>query len=245
MIVSQQPATAERMEVKIPGQLPSFWVRKIPSASVPINGKQTEIKEFWIGETEITWDIYDIYAFRLDLTEAEQAADVDGQSRPSRPYGAPDRGFGHKGFAALGMTHHAAGEFCNWLARKTGLKFRVPTTLEWEYAARAGATQNPSPVTDFAWCWENSDDKAHEVGTKKPNAWGLHDMLGNVQEWATDEKGKPVTCGGSYMTKAAKIGFATREPYSNKWQDADAHVPKSKWWLSDGPFVGMRVVIDP
>jgi len=70
-------------------------------------------------------------------------------------------------------------------ARNDGYKYRLPTEAEWEYAARAGTAQNPA-LDDVAWYAANSEDETHPVGTKKPNAWGLYDMLGNVREWVED-----------------------------------------------------------
>lgn len=67
-------------------------------------------------------------------------------------------------------------------ARNDGYRYRLPTEEEWEYAARAGSTNNP-PLDEVAWYAANSDDETHPVGTKKPNAWGIYDMLGNVREW--------------------------------------------------------------
>ena len=68
------------------------------------------------------------------------------------------------------------------------VRYRLPTEAEWEYAARAGTSGDRygGDLDAIAWYRENSEGRTHPVGQKAPNAFGLHDMLGNVFEWVQD-----------------------------------------------------------
>ncbi len=148
--------------------------------------------------------------------------------------------------------------FLGKLNEKTGGQggqFVLPSEAQWEYACRAGSTtrycigDDSSKLDEYAWYGANSDGKTHPVGEKKPNAWGLYDVHGNVWEWCQD------WYDGDYYAKLLMddpIGAATgsnRVVRGGSWDDAARHCRSANrsgiqpgYRISD---LGMRVSLVP
>ena len=227
--------------------------------------KNIEISDFWMGETEVTYDLFQLF---LDETK-DPAPQVDGITRPSKPYIDFTLGMGKVGnFPANSMQQYSALMFCKWLYKKIGIFYRLPTEAEWEYVAKKSfeteALKNQQLLGELEWFAENADNKYHKVAEKKPNKMGFYDLLGNVSEWTMDEyesnyyekiapgikdpvshktKRYPVTVrGGNYKSLLSELRLTNRIKSESIWNRRDPQVPKSKWWNADAPFIGLRVV---
>jgi formylglycine-generating enzyme required for sulfatase activity len=228
---------------------------------------KVRVDGFWMQAHEVTWDEYRLFMFATQAGEtAQKDAIVDGVSRPTRPYVEMSFGMGLNGFPAISMTQHAANKYAEWLSAKTGEFYRLPTEAEWEYACRAGTTTtyyfgaDASKLGDYAWYSANSGGKYQQVATKKPNAWGLYDMLGNVMEWTLDQYApyKPgaevnpwvratqpyphAVRGGSWNDPADMLRCAARVASDSSWKQQDPQLPKSVWYETDAQWLGFRLV---
>lgn len=249
--------------------------------------RKISIEPFWMGKLEITWDLYRPFMENgqsrnkdgtlnrdSDQTTSEspqvQGTETlnDTITQPTPPY-VPmhfQMGDGYsKDYPAVGMTQHAASQFCKWLSEQTGNFYRLPTEAEWEYACRAGTTttysfgEDPAQLGDYAWYSSNSEYQYQKVGTKKPNPWGLYDMHGNVSEHVIDQylpdaytKNLPwqppvnryptVVRGGNWNVDPADLRSAARTPSHPAWKIQDPQIPKSIWYFTDAPWLGFRVV---
>lgn len=258
------PAPAAPPSSKDIAKLPKTIAVKIPAAAYEITlvlvpgDAAKNIKPLYMGTTELTWQAFDPYLYRLDEGGTNEAlpANADTTTRPSKPYLPPDRGFGHDNYAAITMSFKNARSYCAWLTKhdaKAGLRrtFRLPTDAEWAHAATAGkpaSSVDAQAADSIGWFATTADGKTHPVASKKPNEWGLYDMFGNAAEWVVtrDAKGaeKGGLKGGSYQDAPEGVDAAKTVPSNPDWNGSDPQIPKSAWWLADGPFVGFRIVCD-
>lgn len=227
--------------VAIPDTTISIDLVAVPGGTIELDGTAHDVRPFLMSRTEITWDAFDIFLYRLD-EPASGDGGADATARPSKPYISMDRGFGHAGHPAISMSHKSAAAFCAWLSRVTGRTFRLPTEAEWRHACALGA--GDAPIESIAWCRANADHRTHTVGTRAADALGLHDLRGNAAEWATTVAGGPVVLGGSYRDDADDVGCAARAEPTPDWNASDPQIPRSVWWLADAGFVGFRVVCE-
>lgn len=236
---------------------------------------QVKLDPFWMGTYEVTWDLFESYLYK-DFEQSKQISgtvpvEVDAVTRPTKPYLDMTFGMGKDGKPALAMTQYNAIQFCKWLYTRTGVFYRLPTEAEWEYAARAGSKDeyffgnDINQLGEYAWYTANSNGQTHKVGQKKPNAFGLYDMYGNVAEWTYDQydpnfykqfEGKVainpvaqpkelyanVVRGGAFNSDAKALRSAARMASDPVWKQIDPQMPKSNWWFPEAPFIGFRIV---
>jgi len=142
--------------------------------------------------------------------------------------------------------------YAQWKSEREGKKYRLPTEAEWEYACRAGSEEkycfgdDEAQLGEYAWYADNAEKVTHNVGTKKPNVWGLYDMHGNVWEWCLDRYADNYTdtpCDGSAYAVASEKGRVLRGGSYNA--DTEKCTCTSRINLGSGGrnyFIGFRLV---
>jgi formylglycine-generating enzyme required for sulfatase activity len=140
------------------------------------------VRRFALGRYPVTFEEYDAF---LDATAGKRA----------RKGEADDNGWGRGRCPVINVSWQDAQRYCAWLSRTTGLRgefgYRLPSESEWEYACRAGTDTRRWWGDEWDPAKANGDDsfeggKTSPVGHYPANSWGLHDMIGNVDEWCAD-----------------------------------------------------------
>jgi sulfatase modifying factor 1 len=249
---------------------------------------EVEVEPFWMSTYEVTWAEYKKYMEMYKLFKQLGATKLHPVTPDNKglivtaPSSLYDPTFTFKlgddaTQPAVTMSQFAAKQYTKWLSGITGLYFRLPTEAEWEHACRAGAEgpyyfgSDAKQLRDYAWFYDNSSERLHPVGQKKPNAWGLFDMHGNVGEWVIDGytadgherlKGKGivkwrdaiawptklfprVVKGGGFEDDAAGCrAAARRKSDDDEWREEDPNFPQSPWWFTSQPAlsVGFRPI---
>ena len=161
--------------------------------------REVTVQRFAIGVCPVTFAEYEVYCA---ATGKEILSDEDW-GRERRPM--------------INISWEDAKAYCAWLSGQTGAEYRLLRDAEWEYACRAGTEtayyfgDEDSCLGEYAWYSDNSNEQTHPVGEKKPNAWGLFDMHGNVYEWVEDEIGSlRVVRGGAWYSGPRLVRSANR-----------------------------------
>ena len=161
-----------------------------PEKMVPIPagtfqmGEIVQLEEPWRKPHSVTVKPFAMGMYEVAFDEYDRFAITEGRSLPS------DGGWGRGRRPVINVSWEDAKAYVEWLAVQTGKRYRLPTEAEWEYAARSGAKQDiwagtseESQLTEYAVF---GTAQTAQVGTKRPNGFGLHDMTGNVWEWVED-----------------------------------------------------------
>jgi formylglycine-generating enzyme required for sulfatase activity len=198
----------------------------------------TLTRDYWIGKYEVTQN-----EFLAEL--GTNPSHFQGDS--NRPVEKVSFFQASNYCAAVTQRERAAGRL------PPGMEYRLPTEAEWEFACRSGGTNqfsfgdDPGQAEEYAWTAENSEAGTQVVGLKKPNAWGLHDMHGNVWEWCLDwfepYPPGPVTDPIGPVTSKFKVFKG------GGWnQDAEYGRSVNRFMMSPSNgihFVGFRMVLGP
>ena len=249
-----------------------------PASEAGRNGDEgpqirVRVEPFWMAKCEVRWveykvfmDLYGIFK-EFEAQKIRRVTEdniVDAITAPTELYdpGHTYKYGEHPDQAAVTMTQLSAKHYTKWMTGITGQQYRLPTEAEWEYACRAGSStawsfgDDPKKLGEYAWfAGTTNNDGQRKVGLKKPNAFGLYDMHGNVAEWVLDgyeAEGYQPTNGKVITTKDA-VAWPTkhypRVVRGGSWQmtaeqcrsaarlGSDASADPEKGWKSEDPNI--------
>jgi formylglycine-generating enzyme required for sulfatase activity len=180
-------------------------------------GSQRQVaieKPFAIGQFTLTFDEWDAAQAH---PEWQRHAGINARK-------ANDHGWGRGKQPSIDVSWEDAKAYCKWLSALTAKSYRLPTEAEWEYCCRAGTTtafstgdQITKKQAQFSEGSYGSAKQTVKVGSFPPNAWGLHDMHGNVWEWCEDKyeasSSSRVLRGGSWDNNPSNLRSASRNDY--------------------------------
>jgi formylglycine-generating enzyme required for sulfatase activity len=175
------PAPPSRKPIVIrtpPRTAPKVEMVFVPGGSFLMGSPENEPgRELYEGpQHRVT--VQSFYIGKYEVTQAQWQAVIGGN--PSH--------FKGDDLPVESVSWNDTKEFCRRLSEMTGEEYRLPTEAEWEYACRAKTdSAYADDLDEMAWYAKNSDSKTHPVGLKRPNAFELYDMHGNVREWCEDD----------------------------------------------------------
>jgi sulfatase modifying factor 1 len=156
-------------------------------------------KPYYMGVHDVTVGQFKTFVTENGYqTEAEKSAEGAKVFRDGEWQNDPQASWKNSGFEqtdgdpVVCVSWNDARAFCNWLSARESNNYALPTEAQWEYACRAGSRtrlcfgDDDEELAQYAWYDVNARLRTHPVGQKKPNAWGLHDMHGNVWQWTAD-----------------------------------------------------------
>ncbi len=238
-----QSATPEAYSEKIAGSLVTFDMVPVPAGVVTIDGKTVSVPAFYIGRREATWDMYDVFALGLDTPKPSERRRCDRASITAlwraRLRVGPCRLSGDQRDARRGrdLLRMAVGENRKAVSStdRGGVVARREPRDWWRTHAGAQGYASPGIVATPRVVRTRS-------AARRPDAFGLFDLFGNAAEWVTTADDARVLRGGSFRDAPDAIGPAARAVQDDTWNERDPQLPGSRWWLSDAPFAGFRIV---
>jgi formylglycine-generating enzyme required for sulfatase activity len=234
-----EPFTVPGPEIALVWIAPgTFWMTN-PHGT----GDDTLVKHtrgFWLGRTEVTQAQWAAMARHIPVYANTP---LPSHHRGSdRPVDSVSWDMAVLFCAKLNELERAAGRV------PTGYEYTLPTEAQWEYAARAGTTgKYAGPIDELAWHLGNSGGTTHPVARKKPNAWGLYDMHGNVSEWCADwYGGYPGSEVADYAGPAGGV-YRVNRGGGVASTPGMLHVAVRNLWKSQlvGRYLGFRLALAP